>query len=89
MNLTSARDVIAVLGGPQGAASLAGVGYKAAAAWQRDDVNRMAPNTYELFQRILRRRGYSAPGHLWGMKQQRKQERRRRGPPRSGTLRRA
>lgn len=63
--LDTASDVVDVLGGSTKAAAMVGRRVQHATNWRA--AGRFPPNTFLIFQRELKRRGYYAPPSLWGI----------------------
>ncbi len=63
--LSTAPEIIEVLGGITAVANLTGRQYKAAQNWK--SFGRFPSNTYLTLHSALRERGCNAPPELWGM----------------------
>lgn len=65
--LTTAAEIVEVLGGPEAVAKLTNATLEAVWNWH-GYFEQFPANTYVLMTRALERRGYKAPPHLWKMR---------------------
>lgn len=65
--LENAADVVEALGGPVRIAELTSANAKAVWNWHGYFLA-FPPDTYVVMMRALKRRGYTAPPHLWKMR---------------------
>lgn len=74
MELTSAREVIDILGGLKAVSELTGVTTITVSAWQTR-LETMPAKTFVVLTSALEKRGHTAPPSLWGMIEHRRRRR--------------
>ena len=65
--LTTARDVVAELGGLEAVAKLTARKYSAVSNWPSKSFNKFPANTFLVMQKALEQKGCTAPISLWNM----------------------